>query len=259
MKNRYRFFYPIILLLLLAQFGGSIILSVNKVYDQLTFNLMHLWYLSADALTIYIFLKIYKTKLKDIFRVTFNYSIVINLFLCFIAGILLHTFNEWVYVLFPQLTELINMEYYEKFVSYTNNIPIFIYIGILVPIFEEIIYRGFFFRRCSYELGYKKVIFTCAIVFALLHLNLSQILYTFIIGIILNIVLLKTSNLFFTIAIHMGINIGGNIRIFKQLLESGVSFFHKGNNEPAVIVFSGILALICILIIFYIDQRYRKE
>lgn len=259
MKSRYNFFYPIILLMFLMPFGSIIISSVNKSFDQLTFNLTQIWNLISFVITIYFFLKIYNIKLKKILSLKLNWSIVINIFLCFITGILLHTFNNWVYLFFPQLTNIINLKYYEKIILYTDNLPYLLYVGILIPIFEEIIYRNFFFKRCSYELGYKKAIIIGALVWALAHINPSQVLYVFIVGIILNIVFFKTSNLLFTIVIHIGINIGGKISGFKQILESGVNLFNNENSELIIVLSSGILAIICILIILYINQRYQVE
>lgn len=83
------------------------------------------------------------------------------------------------------------------------NLLLILETGILGPIFEEIIYRDIIYNTL---LKFKYPVILTSLLFALSHNNLIQIIYTFILGIILNLIYEKESNLKYNISFHIGFN-----------------------------------------------------
>ena len=79
--------------------------------------------------------------------------------------------------------------------------------GILGPILEEYIFRGYLYNKLKSFNKIKTSIILTSLVFALFHVNLIQILYAFIFGIILNIIYEKYQSLKLTIIIHISANV----------------------------------------------------
>lgn len=75
-------------------------------------------------------------------------------------------------------------------------------VSVLVPITEELIYRGMVCERVKRLLGDKIAILVSAGLFALFHFNLLQGIYAFIVGIVLGYVYLKYDNIFYSILVH---------------------------------------------------------
>ena len=73
--------------------------------------------------------------------------------------------------------------------------------AVLPAIFEELLFRGVIFNGLK---NYNKwwAIFGSAILFSLMHLNVEQTIYPFIVGTILSFVMLKTNNIIYPMIIH---------------------------------------------------------
>ncbi len=73
--------------------------------------------------------------------------------------------------------------------------------AVLPAIFEELLFRGVIFNGLK---DYNKwwAIFGSAILFSLMHLNVEQTIYPFIVGTILSFVMLKTNNIIYPMIIH---------------------------------------------------------
>jgi membrane protease YdiL (CAAX protease family) len=79
--------------------------------------------------------------------------------------------------------------------------------GILVPIVEELLYRGVVYARASDWIGQKRAVVVSAIIFGALHFNLVQFIYAFVMGVILTLFLERAGHLYGAIAGHMGANL----------------------------------------------------
>lgn len=80
-----------------------------------------------------------------------------------------------------------------------------IYTCILGPFMEELMFRGFFLKRAKLFGDRTAVIFT-AVMFGLMHGNVSQFLYATAIGMILGYVAVKTNGIRYTVFLHMIVN-----------------------------------------------------
>lgn len=80
-------------------------------------------------------------------------------------------------------------------------------LGILVPICEEYVFRGLFFQRMRARTTYRYAAIYSSLVFGLLHMNLVQMIYGFVLGIMLTYVYEKYGSLRAPIAAHMAMNL----------------------------------------------------
>jgi len=83
-----------------------------------------------------------------------------------------------------------------------NIIPI----GIISPIIEEYIFRGVIFNKLKTFNSKKTSIIITTLIFSIMHFELSQIIYTLIVGYYLTYLYSKTNNLKTSIISHMAIN-----------------------------------------------------
>ncbi len=91
----------------------------------------------------------------------------------------------------------------------THYFVVFLFAGILAPIFEELVFRGIMLDKLR-GYGDKTAIFFTALTFGLFHGNLSQFFYAFALGLILGYIAMKTNTIKYTVILHMAINIIGS-------------------------------------------------
>lgn len=108
---------------------------------------------------------------------------------------------------------------------------------IVAPIMEEIIFRGFLYKKLI-PYGSKVYILFSAATFAMFHGNLNQMFYAFLLGIIFAYVMQVTQSIKYSIILHMIINAMG----------SGISnIISQSENEMALDIYG--MFLIAVLII----------
>lgn len=123
----------------------------------------------------------------------------------------------------------------------------FLNVVFLGPIVEEIIFRGITFNYIERASNHKVAIVLSAIIFGLWHMNIVQIVYVPIMGVILAFVYYYSGkNLLFPIVIHILNN------FFAQLPESWNTAYVNYS-----ITKTGYLLLIPMLVILY--KMYRKH
>ncbi len=85
-----------------------------------------------------------------------------------------------------------------------------IFVAILAPILEELVFRKLLCRHLL-PLGEGYAIILSAVIFGLCHGNLFQFFYAFGVGLILALIYVKTGNLIHTITFHFIINFFGGV------------------------------------------------
>lgn len=79
-------------------------------------------------------------------------------------------------------------------------------VGLIGPIFEELIFRKLFIDRLT-QYGDMVAILLPALIFGLFHGNFYQFFYAFLLGALFSYVYLKTGNLSYSILLHMFVNL----------------------------------------------------
>lgn len=80
-------------------------------------------------------------------------------------------------------------------------------LGILVPVAEELIFRGLLYARLRRMLPVWASVLTASVIFALYHGNMIQILFAFPMAIILTLLYEKGKWINYPILFHMGVNL----------------------------------------------------
>lgn len=108
---------------------------------------------------------------------------------------------------------------------------------VFVPICEEILFRGviFGFLKKNYNLPIS--IFLQAIIFSVMHFNIIQGIYTFILGVVLAIVYVYSESILTCMILHIVYNLFGTVVIGKLL-----------TFNPNIGIFLIIISIICLII-----------
>ncbi|MDD5772665.1 MAG: type II CAAX endopeptidase family protein [bacterium] len=217
----------------------AVFIPIIIIYKDSKPNYFLLTLVSVISFLIwYLFIsKRYKNPLKNYFSFeNINYEIIIYS-LAVMAGI---------YIFKAGLSSVIRMPdwFISKILSETMKRKggiyfILIEIVILAPIFEEIVYRGFILRGLIGNYGQKKALLSSALLFSFIHMNPSQLLPAFMLGLFFAWLYIRLNNVVLGIIIHSiynGLAIIPSIIYYKNIntdisiyrLNDGHSiFFHK--------------------------------
>ncbi len=76
---------------------------------------------------------------------------------------------------------------------------LFVVVAVIVPVVEEIIFRGIILERLGQKYGYTRAVFTSSLIFGVLH---ADIIGAFLFGVVLCVVYLQTKSLLLPFLIH---------------------------------------------------------
>ena len=91
--------------------------------------------------------------------------------------------------------------------EFNTNIFVLINTVIIGPILEEYLFRGIVYNKYLKLYGQKKALYITTIIFAIMHGNILSIIYTFIMGFIINKIYIKEKNIKAPILYHITINL----------------------------------------------------
>ena len=139
----------------------------------------------------------------------------------------------------------------ENLINSTDIMLNLIIISIIGPIFEELFFRKLLIDR-TIKYGAKVSIILSATLFGLMHGNLNQLFYTFLLGGFFAYVYIKTGKLIYPILLHISLNLMGSvlslfvIESTNAIIQGSFTFFDIGF----------ILAYILILLLVMISGLY---
>ncbi|GAA0102039.1 CPBP family intramembrane metalloprotease [Paraclostridium bifermentans] len=198
--------------LLITNFISSVVIMVFanilfKDFNQYNFTIVFF----ADLITLIIVYKfygtrinmiIYRYKIKRIGLKDIMYIILFGIALSIVTSILINFLAQ----LFPSYEEVSN-----SITSQTNSILNIICMTVLIPIYEEIIFRGIIFNHLkeNYKIGTAIVI--QSLLFGIAHGNIVQGIYAFILGIVLVLMYMYFNSIYANIILHMIFNLFGGL------------------------------------------------
>lgn len=131
---------------------------------------------------------------------------------------------------------------------------------ILAPVAEELFFRKALIDRLSAYHPMDAILFS-ALLFGLIHGNLTQFLYAFPIGVLLGIIYWRTKNIRYTILLHMGMNTLGGLlpQMVQRLQGAGEANGVTAMFSTLAIMLLGSLTigLVVLGVIFLIRGRRR--
>lgn len=130
----------------------------------------------------------------------------------------------------------------------SKTLSMFLYAGIFGPVIEEIIYRGFLMKSLQ-KYGKTFAILVSAAVFGLMHGNLLQSIFAFMVGLVFGYAAMEYS-IYFSILLHVLNNL-----LFGDVLTKLIERLPVGGqNLVYIIVVGGLAAAGCV-----VAFRHRKE
>ncbi|MBE6912266.1 MAG: CPBP family intramembrane metalloprotease [Ruminococcaceae bacterium] len=108
----------------------------------------------------------------------------------------------------------------------------------LGPFVEEFVFRGILFRMYGKVLGVAGAILMTSLLFAISHTGIAQMIYAFVLGIVLCMVRIRSKSLWNAVALHMSFNLSGTVLATSELELPDIAFAVL----PVLIVLSFILA-----------------
>jgi len=202
----------------------------------------------------YIVFKIKKTSIKDYFlssRIS-----VKNLIVIFILGISLNITIGYILSFISEISVLKGL--FDKYDMVSkqifggdNFILTFLVIGLIVPVFEEILFRGLVFGELKKSLSKYVALVLQAVVFGVYHMNVVQGIYACLIGLLIGFVYLKSKSIFGAILLHISIN--ATAVVFSQ---THVQNFVEKNSIFYLII--SLLLSVVMLTMFVKDKQNEK-
>lgn len=129
-------------------------------------------------------------------------------------------------------------------------------VAVMAPIVEELIFRGIIMHGLMRNYSKFTAVFISALLFALFHLNPWQLPATFVLGIVLGLLMLRTRNIYLCILGH-AINNGLVLISMQFATEIKNSNFDQISKFDQLFI-STIVASIALALIFVLT-RQRKE
>ncbi len=137
-------------------------------------------------------------------------------------------------------------------------------LGVVPAIVEELIFRGVIFGGLRKSFGMWTSVLLCGLLFALMHQSIVQLLYPFILGCVLSIVMEKTGNILYTILIHMFNNFTTILLTFVfeyfEITDVTTVFNVKWWGVLCAIALAGVTCVILwVLYRFYLCKQKKLE
>lgn len=128
--------------------------------------------------------------------------------------------------------------------------------GLLIPIAEELLYRGVVYKRLRLLMGVWPAIVLSAVIFGAMHFNLVQFFYAGILGIMLAFLVERTGYVCMAALAHMGANVAAIVR-----QETGWLSFAYEPTAAGIGVTVLCLAMACaaLLAVVYLWKRVQGE
>lgn len=127
-------------------------------------------------------------------------------------------------------------------------------IAILAPIAEELVFRGLFFKRFRESSSATTAIIISSLVFGLMHGNVPQGIYAFLIGLVCAFAMEKFKTVLAPIIIHIGANAFSIFATNTSFIEN---IYNNSTTYIAYVAISAVLVVIFMWIIY--DKVNPKE
>jgi membrane protease YdiL (CAAX protease family) len=128
-----------------------------------------------------------------------------------------------------------------------NTFISFLYVGLVAPIAEELIFRGVTFNKARKYMPFLAANFVQALLFGIYHMNLIQGLYAFAMGLSFGLIR-RAYSLIGAILLHMAVNIAGMTLDYilpEQILNNefavGILFLVTGAAVTSILIYAGKL------------------
>ncbi|MEN8904854.1 MAG: CPBP family intramembrane glutamic endopeptidase [Clostridiales bacterium] len=204
--------------------------------------------LFASILSLIAFFLIHKLYKESLIKkCNFKKISLLNILFCISLGIFLNYFISIIIYFIEKSYDVSNvMEEYEKLMDSvmgnTNLILSILVIGILGPIFEEILLRGIIQNEINKNLNIYLSITIQALIFSIIHGNIVQSSYALILGLVIGFTYYISKSIWTPIIIHATINLQSTVLSNKIVLELYSNIFDKIPYTELILFITSLIA-----------------
>lgn len=155
------------------------------------------------ALPGIVFLLLNRQEIKEIMHI--RKLRIPSILLLFVIGVLMVPVMAFINGISLLFTENAASPVMQSFVADNSWLYVISIMALVPAFFEEMIYRGVFFGTLR-RAGLAVSILVSGLLFGLLHMNMNQLCYAFVMGILMAMIVEITGSLFSTMIIHFTIN-----------------------------------------------------
>ena len=120
------------------------------------------------------------------------------------------------------------------------------FVGILAPVCEEVVFRGAILGGLKKEGNVFKAILASGLLFGLLHMNINQASYAFVIGILLGFLVEATGSIFSSILFHVLVN---STNAIMMIISDSVVSDEMMANAEEIVNTGTLLNMICVYLV----------
>jgi len=133
----------------------------------------------------------------------------------------------------------------------------FMKVAVVAPIVEELIFRGLILQGFRRNYNALTAVFMSALLFALFHLNPWQFPATFVLGLLLGWIMLRTNNILLAIIGHSINNflVLLSLTFWKEIHSSAFYLMEKGK----IYLISLLIVLLSLSLIFLLSHKWSKK
>jgi membrane protease YdiL (CAAX protease family) len=201
----------------------------------------------VTLLIIYIVMLLSKQNMIKIIKLDNKISLL-HIGICIISAIGLNMAINGL-ISMSQITNL--FPEYEEVISGIINHDFYLTllcVGILIPISEEILYRGILLNKLRNGFSISIAIIIQGILFGISHMNFIQGMYAFIIGAFFGYIVIWTGSLLSSIIMHIVVN-------SMSVIISNTNQLNMGYNNMLILTLVGIIISIISMRILYLDRK----
>lgn len=164
-------------------------------------------------------------------------------------------FSQFVNILATLLRDVINYQQYQETVDEItlgkNLLTMILWMGIVAPLAEEIVFRWLIFLRLRDYVRREAAIIISAVFFGVYHMNLVQAVYAGILGAVFAYFLDITGSIWASVLLHMGSN------IWSLVFEEASPWLLEKNPSWILLIYGALLCVIVAGTGYF--QKRRKD
>ncbi|MDQ2086661.1 CPBP family intramembrane glutamic endopeptidase [Herbivorax sp. ANBcel31] len=219
----------IILYMLVSIYKGDFESDIGHIENEM-YQSIPIIYIACFIVSVIAYHIIFKRRKRSMFEAG-GFS-KINIYKIFILAFVGVAANITIDFALDYINNHFNLEHvfseYEKIMEQifaSSNIPLLLLsIGILYPVLEEVVFRGFIFNELKKNISLTKAIGIQAFLFGLFHLNAVQGSYAFLLGLLFAYIYLWTGSIWAPIMFHIAINSYSVMSIqFPELMTDNIA------------------------------------
>lgn len=115
--------------------------------------------------------------------------------------------------------------------------------GLVVPIAEELLFRGIVLKRCSYWVGEGWGVLFSALLFGIIHVNLVQFFYATLLGVLLALLVQRKERVWLAVLGHASANLMAIFRAETGILDFSYKADIAGIGFTALMAGVGVIAM----------------